>query len=110
MKQTTVKNSSLVSAAQLPEGCPSFPSDALLPMERLAEFLRGMLSLDRHLSEVVALRFLGATYKEIGEHQGISFQLAEMRHKSALRQWPEFEVFFPEKVSRRDRRRSRQQE
>ena len=108
MKHATVKNSSSISAAQIPAGCPSFPSDALLPMDRLAEFVKGMLLLDRHLSEVVALRFLGATYKEIGEHQGISIQLAEMRHKSALRKWPAFEIFFPEKVARRDRRRSRQ--
>jgi len=108
MKHATVKNSNPISAAQLPAGCPSFPSDALFPINRFTEFVKGMLLLDRHLSEVVALRFLGATYKEIGERQGISIQLAEMRHKSALRQWPEFEAFFPEKVARRDRRRSRQ--
>ena len=74
MKHATVKNSSSISAFQFPEGCPLFPSDALIPMDRLAEFVKGMLLLDRHLSEVVALRFLGATYKEIGEHQGISIQ------------------------------------
>ena len=108
MKPTTCRNSSSISSATLPGDCSSFPTGALVPLDLMAAFVKGLLLLETRLSDVVALRFLGATYKEIGMHLGISTQLAEMRHKSALRKWPAFEAFFPEKVTRRARCTSRQ--
>ena len=107
MKHTAAKNSHSISTYTLPGDYASFPTGALLPVDLLAEFIRGVFMLDSDLRDVVGLRFLGATYREIGEQLGISTQLAEMRHKRALREWPSFAAFFPDKVAKRARRQSR---
>ena len=108
MKPTTCRNSSSITDDALPADCASFPNGVLVPLDLMASFIKGLLLLETRLSDVVALRFLGTTYKEIGVYLGISTQLAEMRHKRALREWPAFNEFFPEKVARRARRKSRQ--
>lgn len=83
------------------------PAGALYPANLITEFIRGIFLLDPELRDVVGLRFLGATYREIGEQLGISTQLAEIRHRRALREWPAFEVLFPDKVAKRSRRQGR---
>lgn len=103
MKQTTDKNSDTLSGDRTP-----FPAGALLPADLITDCIRGLFLMDSDLRDVVGLRLLGATYREIGERLGISTQLAEMRHRRALREWASFEAFFPDKVAKRDRRRSRQ--
>ena len=108
MKHTTTQNRDSGPAAALFGDSTPFPAGALLPVGLFADFIKGLFLLDSDLRDVISLRFLGATYREIGEQLGISTQLAEMRHKRALREWPLFEAFFPEKVARRTRRRSRQ--
>ncbi|VGO19142.1 sigma factor-like helix-turn-helix DNA-binding protein [Pontiella sulfatireligans] len=85
----------------------SLPGDTMLPASTLATCLQGLLTLDPELREIVALRFLGLSYREIAERQGTSVQLAEMRHKRALRDWPALESLFPEKVAKQSRRKSR---
>ncbi len=62
---------------------------------------------DVHLRDIVAWRYQGIPYKEIGRRQGTSTQLAEMRHKRALRDWPALEALFPEKIAKQSRRKSR---
>ncbi|VGO16469.1 hypothetical protein PDESU_05060 [Pontiella desulfatans] len=96
--QTTV---GLLSSA-----CSPIPAGALLPADLLTELIKGIFMLDPELRDVVGLRFLGATYREIGEQLGISTQLAEMRHKRALRDWPALRPLFPEKIVKRARRKS----
>ena len=108
MKYTDTKTSDYGSAELLSRVCSPIPAGALLPAEMVTEFIKGIFLTDPALRDVVGLRFLGATYREIGEQLGISTQLAEMRHKRALRDWPAFEVFFPDKVAKRILRKSRQ--
>jgi len=81
--------------------------NSLLPAETLAQFVQGFLNLPPELRDVVAWRYQGLPYKEIAERQGTSTQLAEMRHKRAMRDWPVLKSLFPYKVARRKRRRSK---
>ena len=85
----------------------SLPDDVLLPASTFATCLQGLLTLDPELREIVALRFLGWSYREIAEEQGTSTQLAEMRHKRALRDWPALADLFPKKMAKQARRKSR---
>ncbi|VGO17573.1 hypothetical protein PDESU_06171 [Pontiella desulfatans] len=85
----------------------SLPDDVLLPASTFATCLKGLLSLDPELREIVAMRFLGLSYREIAERQGISVQLAEMRHKRALRDWPALADLFPRKIAKQSRRKGR---
>ena len=85
----------------------SLPDDVLLPASTFATCLQGLLALDPELRELVALRFLGLSYREIAERQGISTQLAEMRHKRAIREWPALADLFPKKMAKQSRRKSK---
>lgn len=78
-----------------------------MPVDALARFFDGMLRLPSELRDIVAWRFLGVSYKEIAKRQGTSIQLAEMRHKRAIRECPLLRSLFPEKVAKRRRRISR---
>ena len=78
-----------------------------IPSDVMAQFIQGILSLDPILRDIVAWRYQGVPYKEIAKRQGTSTQLAEMRHKRALRDWPALEFLFPEKVAKQSRRKSR---
>ncbi|MDF7827002.1 hypothetical protein P4B35_23460 [Pontiellaceae bacterium B12227] len=107
MKYTKTRTSDHGSAEQLSGACSSIPAGALLPAEMVTEFIKGIFLIDSALRDVVGLRFLGATYREIGEQLGISTQLAEIRHRRALREWPAFEVLFADKVAKQSRRKGR---
>jgi DNA-directed RNA polymerase specialized sigma24 family protein len=106
MKHTSEQNHNPNSAASLSSDRSPLSAGALLPIDLFADFVRGLFLLDSDLRDVVSLRYLGATYREIGEQLGISTQLAEMRHKRALRDWPALCDLFPEKVARQSRRHS----
>ena len=91
-------------------GHPSMPSLSTvvnIPSDVMAQFIQGILFLDPILRDIVAWRYQGLTYKEIARQQGTSTQLAEMRHKRALRDWPALQSLFPEKVAKRSRRRAK---
>jgi len=79
----------------------------LIPADVLAQFVQGLLSLPSELRDIVAWRYQGVPYKEIAQRQGISIQLAEMRHKIAIRDWPVLQSLFPYKTAKRRRRCSR---
>ena len=85
----------------------SAPSVVNIPSDIMAQFVQGLLVLDPILRDIVAWRYQGVPYKEIAKRQGTSTQLAEMRHKRALRDWPALENLFPEKVAKQSRRKSR---
>ena len=78
-----------------------------IPSDVMAQFIQGILSLDPILRDIVAWRYQGLPYKEIARRQGTSTQLAEMRHKRAIRDWPALAFLFPEKVAKQSRRKSR---
>jgi hypothetical protein len=73
----------------------------------LVTFFDSLLSLPSEQRDIVAWRFQGVSYKEIAERQGTSVQLAEMRHKIALKKYPVLRKLFPEKVAKRRRRLSK---
>ena len=77
----------------------------LLPEDTIATIIQGLLTLDPILRDIVAWRYQGIPYKEIGRRQGTSTQLAEMRHKRALRDWPALKALFPEKIAKQARRK-----
>ena len=79
----------------------------LIPADVLAQFVQGFLSLPSELRDIVAWRYQGVPYKEIAQRQGTSIQLAEMRHKIAIRDWPVLQSLFPYKTAKRRRRLSR---
>ena len=79
----------------------------MLPVATISSIIQGLLFLDPELRDLVAWRYQGLTYKEIGRRQGISTQLAEMRHKRALRDWPALESLFPEKIAKQSRRKTK---
>jgi DNA-directed RNA polymerase specialized sigma24 family protein len=79
----------------------------MLPTAVITSIIQGLLSLDPELRDLVAWRYQGLTYREIAERQGISTQLAEMRHKRALRDWPALAALFPRKITKQARRKGR---
>ena len=96
-----------VSLAQTP-AIPGIQSSSVvnIPSDVMAQFIQGMLTLEPTLRDIIAWRFQGVPYKEIAKRQGTSTQLAEMRHKRALRDWPALQALFPEKLAKQSRRRS----
>ena len=85
----------------------SVPSVVNIPSDVMGQFIQGLLVLEPILRDIVAWRYQGLPYKEIARRQGTSTQLAEMRHKRALRDWPALEALFPEKVAKQSRRKGR---
>jgi hypothetical protein len=52
---------------------PSYDSlGGLLPVPVITSIIKGLLSLDPALRDIVSMRFQGYTYREIAEHQGTS--------------------------------------
>ena len=78
-----------------------------LVFSSLVTFFDSLLSLPPEQRDIVAWRFQGVSYKEIAVRQGTSSQLAEMRHKIALKKYPVLRKLFPEKIAKRRRRLSR---
>lgn len=75
-----------------------------MPVDVLNELVNRLLSLPPEQRDVVSYRFQGKTYKEIGEIMGVSTQCSEMRHKIAIRDFPELKSLFPVKTAKRKRR------
>jgi hypothetical protein len=85
----------------------SVPLTKNMPVSILADFLHSFMRLPAEQRDVVSWRFQGLRYKEIAERQGTSIQLAEMRHKIAMRDCPALKYFFPRKTAKRLRWSSR---
>ncbi len=72
MAEARARRADLADAlADLPDGVA----------ERLKEFFFGWLRLPQHMRDVMALRFCGLSYSDIGEMHGVSTQAA---HKAAV--------------------------
>ena len=91
-----------------PSDSPAMPDTVAeqLVYGSLVSFFDSLLSLASEQRDIVAWRFQGLSYKEIAARQGTSSQLAEMRHKLALRKCPILRTLFPEKMAKRRRRLS----
>lgn len=89
-----------------PDNPEQITDNQMMPAATLAQFIQGLLSLPPELRDIVAWRYQKVPYKEIARRQGTSTQLAEMRHKRALREWPALQSLFPEKVAKQRRRSS----
>lgn len=78
-----------------------------MPVSILTDCLHSVMQLPVEQRDVVSWRLQGLRYKDIAERQGTSIQLAEMRHKIAIRECPALEYLFPVKTAKRSRWRSR---
>lgn len=85
---------------------PQDPDTVLLPASIISRFMQGFLSLEPCLRDIVIWRYQGLSYREIAEQQDTSPQLAEARHRRALRDWPELKALFPLKIAKQARRKS----
>ena len=74
-----------------------------MPVDVLSKFVEALMELPPEQRDVVAWRFQGLRYKDIAERQGTSIQLADMRHKIAMRDFPILRALFPEKTAKRRR-------
>ncbi len=80
------------------EVCPPELNDrTLMPIAVMRDCVAGLLSLPPDLRDVVAWRFGGMSYQEIGDVQGVSMAAAEKRHRRAMQLWPGLEALFLEK-------------
>ena len=78
-----------------------------MPVSILTDCLHSVMRLPPEQRDVVCWRLIGLRYKDIAERQGTSIQLAEMRHKIAIRDCPALEYLFPVKTAKRHRRLSK---
>ena len=77
-----------------------------LPVAVMREVMVGFLKLRPELRDVIAWRFAGMSYRDIGTVQGVTMACAEKRHRRAMELWPALKALFPEKVAKRERRRT----
>jgi len=75
-------------------------AEATIPLNLIEEFITRLLGLPEDLRDVVCLRFIGLTYPEIARKQGITTAGAELRHKRAMRLFPELRQLFILKTAR----------
>jgi hypothetical protein len=79
--------------------------DPVLPLSVMRSVVTGLLTLKSEHRDVVAWRYLGLTYPEIAERQGVTTACVEKRHRRALALWPALKEMFPEKVAKQKRRK-----
>ena len=77
----------------------------VLPVSVLSDCLIGFLKLPPAYRDVIAWRYAGMRYEDIGLAQGVTEACAEKRHSRALELWPELGELFPQKVSKRAHRK-----
>jgi hypothetical protein len=76
-----------------------------LPVGLMAELVNRLLALPEGVRDVVCWRFTGVPYPEIARRQGLTTAGAEMRHKRALRMFPELRHLFARKMAKQKTRR-----
>lgn len=80
----------------------------MMPVDVLAEFAGRLLELPQDVRDVVCMRFIGLSYREIGRRQGLTTAGAEARHERGMRLFPPLRALFTRKmVKRRLRRKAR---
>jgi hypothetical protein len=81
-------------------------TEAKMPVGVMEELVARLLSLPRELRDVVCWRFTGLTYPEIARKQRITTAGAEVRHKRAMRLFPELRELFIAKMARKKMRQA----
>lgn len=79
--------------------------EKMLPLDVMRSAMTGLMTLKPELRDVVCWRYLGLTYPEIAERQGVTVACVEKRHRRAMEVWPALKELFPEKVAKRKRRK-----
>jgi DNA-directed RNA polymerase specialized sigma24 family protein len=79
--------------------------EKMLPVSVMSQVVTGLMTLKPELRDVVSLRYLGLTYPEIAERQGVTMACVEKRHRRAMELWPALREMFPEKVAKKRRRK-----
>ena len=75
-------------------------AEGKMPVDVMEAFVGRLLTLPQEVRDVVCWRFMGLTYPEIARKQGITTAGAELRHKRALRLFPELRQLFILKTAR----------
>ena len=81
------------------------PEETHLPVSVMSEALAALLSLRPTTRDVVCWRYVGMKYREIALIEGITMAAVELRHRRALRKWPELHALFEEKLAKQKRRK-----
>ena len=77
----------------------------VMPVDILADVVKGLLTLSPEQRDVVCLRYAGLRYREIAELQGSTVAAVEIRHKRALKKWPALQAVFSGKARKQETRR-----
>jgi len=84
---------------------PDGDTDGLMPVEVLAEFVGRLLELPQDVRDVVCMRFVGMSYRQIARRQGLTTAGAEARHERGMRLFPPLRALFVRKMVKRGLRR-----
>jgi DNA-directed RNA polymerase specialized sigma24 family protein len=84
---------------------PEEKEEKMLPLDVMRSAMTGLMTLKPELRDVVCWRYLGLTYPEIAERQGVTVACVEKRHRRAMEIWPALKELFPEKVAKKKRRK-----
>ncbi len=92
--------------APLEEAVPE-PDESvdMMPVDVLVEVCAGILSLPQDVRDVVCMRVVGLSYRQIGRRQGITTAGAEARHERGMSLFPPLRALFARKMVKRGIRR-----
>ena len=71
-----------------------------MPVSVLAEFVRQLMALPQDVRDVVCMRVLGLTYREIARRQGLTTAGAEARHERGMNLFPPLRQMFARKTAK----------
>ncbi len=77
----------------------------MMPVDVLVEVCAGILSLPQDVRDVVCMRVIGLSYRQIGRRQGITTAGAEARHERGMSLFPPLRALFSRKMVKRGIRR-----
>jgi hypothetical protein len=77
----------------------------MMPVDVLAQILKGLLMLPAVERDTVALRYIGMKFREISEAQGVTVSCCEKRVRTAMKRWPALRELFAEKAAKQGRRK-----
>jgi len=72
----------------------------VMPVSVLAEFVRQLMALPQDVRDVVCMRVLGLTYREIARRQGLTTAGAEARHERGMNLFPPLRQMFARKTAK----------
>ena len=72
----------------------------VMPVSVLAECVRQLMALPQDVRDVVCMRVLGLTYREIARRQGLTTAGAEARHERGMNLFPPLRQMFARKTAK----------